>query len=82
VLWIRIRKYPHHSGILDPDPYPYLIKIRIRIKIYKLDPELSFKKLPLLTSSVADPGSGAFLALGSGIGFFLIPDPKPIFLRA
>jgi hypothetical protein len=31
--------------------------------------------------SVADPGSGAFLTLGSGIGFFRIPDPKPIFLR-
>ncbi len=39
-------------------------------------------------SSVADPGSGAFLTTGSGIqdlesgiGFFRIPDPKPIFLR-
>jgi hypothetical protein len=35
-------------------------------------------------SSVADPGpgSGAFLNpdTGSGIGFFRIPDPKPIFL--
>jgi hypothetical protein len=28
-----------------------------------------------------DPGSGAFLTTGSGIGFFLIPDPKPILLR-
>jgi len=44
----------------------------------------------LLISSVADldPGSGAFLiefyllALGSGICFFRIPNPKPIFLRA
>jgi hypothetical protein len=36
--------------------------------------------------SVADPnpGSGAFLSLdpGSGIVFFGIPDPKPIFLIA
>jgi hypothetical protein len=31
--------------------------------------------------SVADPGSGAFLTPGSGIDFFRIPDPKPIFLR-
>ena len=32
-------------------------------------------------NSVADPdpGSGAFLNPGSGIGFFRIPDPKPIF---
>jgi hypothetical protein len=36
-----------------------------------------------------DPGSGAFLTPGSGIqdpgsgiGFFRIPDPKTIFLRA
>jgi hypothetical protein len=38
----------------------------------------------LLTGIVADPGSGAFLTLGtgSGIGFFWITDPKPIFLRA
>ncbi len=34
------------------------------------------------TVSVADPGSGAFLTPGSGIGFFQIPDPKPLFLRA
>ncbi len=32
--------------------------------------------------SVADPGSGAFLTPGSGIGFFRILDPRPIFLRA
>jgi hypothetical protein len=33
-----------------------------------------------ITPSVADPdpGSGAFLTPGSGIGFFQIPDPKPI----
>jgi hypothetical protein len=37
VLWIRIRKYPHHLGTLDP--HPHKIKIRIRIKIYELDPE-------------------------------------------
>ena len=38
----------------------------------------------LVESSVADPdpGSGAFLTPGSGIGFFRIPDPKPICLRA
>ncbi len=37
-----------------------------------------------LASSVSDPdpGSGAFLTPGSGIGFFRIPDPKPILLRA
>jgi hypothetical protein len=31
-----------------------------------------------------DSGSGTFMALdsGSGIGFFRIPDPKPIFLIA
>jgi hypothetical protein len=38
----------------------------------------------LLVSSIADPdpGSGAFMTPGSGIriGFFRIPDPKPIFL--
>jgi hypothetical protein len=39
VLWIRIRKDPHHFGNLDPHPYSYQIKIRIRIKIYKLVPE-------------------------------------------
>ena len=27
-----------------------------------------------------DPGSSAILTLGSGIGFFRVPDPKPIFL--
>ena len=39
---------------------------------------------PIVCCSVADPdpGSGAFLTPGSGIGFFRIPDPKPIFLRA
>ncbi len=43
--------------------------------------------IPLLLISVADPdpGSGAFLTLdqdpGSGIGFFRIPDPNPIFLE-
>ncbi len=37
-----------------------------------------------IAGSVADPdpGSGAFLTPGSGIGFFRIPDPIPIFLRA
>ncbi len=41
LLWIRIRKDPHHFGNLDPhpDPHPHQIKIRIRIKIYKLYPE-------------------------------------------
>jgi hypothetical protein len=39
VLWIRIRKDPHHFGNLDPHPDPHQIKIRISIKIYKLDPE-------------------------------------------
>ncbi len=40
MLWIRIRKYPHHFGNLDlhPDPHPHQMKIRIWIKIYKLDP--------------------------------------------
>jgi hypothetical protein len=45
----------------------------------------NWQSLLLLTSllhSVADPGSGAFLTPGSGIGFFPIPDPKPIYLRA
>jgi hypothetical protein len=41
--------------------------------------------MPLVKDSVADvnPGSGAFLTLGTGIQnrFFRIPDPKPIFLR-
>ncbi len=40
----------------------------------------------ILVSSVADPGTGAFLTPGPGIGFpdpgSQIPDPKPIFLRA
>jgi hypothetical protein len=39
MLWIRIRKDPHHFGNLDPDPHPHQIKIRIRIKIFKLDPD-------------------------------------------
>ncbi len=43
-------------------------------------------RISLVGFSVADPdpGSGAFLTLdsGTGIGFFRIPDPKPIFLRA
>ncbi len=36
----------------------------------------------IFQTSVADPGSGAFLTPdpGSGIGFFRIPDPKPIFV--
>jgi hypothetical protein len=42
--------------------------------------------VPYIRSSVADPdpGSGASLASGpeSGKGFFRIPDPKHIFLRA
>jgi hypothetical protein len=39
---------------------------------------------PSTCTSVADPdpGSDAFLTPGSGIGFFRIPDPKPVFLRA
>jgi hypothetical protein len=36
VLWIRIRKDPHHFGNLDP--HPHQIKIRIRIIIYP-DPD-------------------------------------------
>jgi hypothetical protein len=42
MLWIRIRKDPHHFGNLKmrPDEHPQQIKIRIRIKIYKLDPDL------------------------------------------
>jgi hypothetical protein len=39
VLWIRIRKDPHHFVNLDQHPDPHQLKIRIRIKIYKLDPE-------------------------------------------
>jgi hypothetical protein len=31
-------------------------------------------------SVIADPGSCAFLTPGSGVGFFRIPDRKPIFL--
>ncbi len=39
-----------------------------------------------LATSVADPGSGAFLTPGSGMGFFRIPDlgsriPNPYFLK-
>ncbi len=34
----------------------------------------------MLLILIREPGSGAFLTLGSGIG--RIPDPKPIFLRA
>ncbi len=33
-------------------------------------------------TSVADPGSGGFLTLGSGIRKRFFPDPKAIFLRA
>jgi hypothetical protein len=40
------------------------------------------KKNTFLEARVRDPGSGAFWTPGSGIGFFRIPDPKPIFLRA
>jgi hypothetical protein len=41
VLWIRIRKDPHHFGKLKThlDQHPHQIKIRIRIKIFKVDPE-------------------------------------------
>jgi hypothetical protein len=43
VLWIRIRKDPHHFAILDPHPDPHLhqikLRIRIRIIIYELDLE-------------------------------------------
>jgi hypothetical protein len=73
VLWIRIRKDPHHFGNLDP--HPHQIKIRIRIKIYKLDPD------PLQFADVKpkcmeyDPiyckhfqGFEPFFKLGSGSG--------------
>jgi hypothetical protein len=42
---------------------------------------LTFLLMPI-TVADPDPGSGAFLTPGSGIGFFRIPDPKTIFLRA
>jgi hypothetical protein len=49
-------------------------------------PQIDKSELKPVITSVADPdpGSGAFLPLdpGSGMGFFRIPDPKPIFLRA
>jgi hypothetical protein len=50
---------------------------------------LTIITIKCLANSVADPGcgirnpgSGAFLTPGSGIGFFRFPDPKAIFLRA
>ena len=33
VLWIRIRKDPHHFGNLDQHPHQIKIRIRIRIRI-------------------------------------------------
>jgi hypothetical protein len=41
VVWIRIRKDPHHFVNLEmrPKQHPHQIKIRIRIKINKLDSE-------------------------------------------
>jgi hypothetical protein len=59
---------------MDADPY-----------LLKTNPDPGFSMNPNPEpSSVADPdpGSGALLAPGSGIGFFRIPEPKPIFLRA
>jgi hypothetical protein len=44
----------------------------------------NFVPVPLAgtSSSVADPGSGAFLIPGSGMGFIRIEDCRSIFLRA
>jgi hypothetical protein len=38
--------------------------------------------VPQAVLRIRDPGSGAFLTPGSGIGYFRIPDRKPIFFRA
>jgi hypothetical protein len=76
VLWIRIRKDPHHFGN-HPDPHPHKMKIRIRIhiKIYKLDPDpgqfadikpkcMEYEPILALFSQGFEP----FLKLGSGSG--------------
>ncbi len=39
LLWIRIRKDPHHFGNLDLHQIKIRIRFRIRTKIYKLDPD-------------------------------------------
>ncbi len=79
MLWIRIRKDPHHCGNLDPhpDPHSHQIKIRIRIKIYKMDPERDLHRFAdvILKCMEYEPILALFqgfepffLKLGSGSG--------------
>jgi hypothetical protein len=56
--------------VFDFSPLNILVWIRI------------YGSMPVTSVADPDPGFGAFLTPGSGIGFFRIPDPKPIFLRA
>ncbi len=51
------------------------VGIRIRIQEGKNYPQKKEKFKTLGPDSVADPGSGAFLTLGSGIGLYQIQDP-------
>jgi hypothetical protein len=57
-----------------------LIRILLYI-IIRIRPALCIPTAEIRVTSVADPdpGSGAFLTPGSGIGFFRIPDQTHIF---
>jgi hypothetical protein len=66
----------------------FLVSVTGVIIFSILDSVLKFSEQKVSVAD-PDPGSGAFLTPGSGIGFFRIPDlgsripdPKAIFLRA
>jgi hypothetical protein len=62
------------------NPDPYLVDIPYsKSKNPALGRSVKILAKGKVYASVADPGSCAFLTPGSGIGFFRIPDPKPIF---
>jgi hypothetical protein len=62
--------FPSRIRIVSiPDPNHFHPGSRIRIK------ELSILTKKIVSNSVADPGSGAILTPGSGMGFFRISDP-------
>ncbi len=70
----------HFDADQDPDPIPNFTPVIVRIRLQirpSYDPHPP-KMMPIRpATSVADPGSGAFLTPRSRI-----PDPKPMFVRA
>jgi hypothetical protein len=79
-----------HQSVYGKPPWFHGLSLRSRgnrIKSKKLDLKDRFLHIIHILFSHPfsgvdpDPGSGAFLTPGSGIGFFRIPDPKPIFFH-